>query len=82
MTIGGKTFDWTDDHLAKRGGEDSYYQPKSDFGVIAQDVQTAFPIATRIKQDGTLGVDYIKLCAVAFAAIKELKAEVDALKSN
>jgi L(+)-tartrate dehydratase beta subunit len=36
----------------------------------------------RQKEDGTLAVDYEKLCAIAFAAIKELKAEVDALKGN
>ena len=36
-----------------------------------------FPIATRKKMDGTLAVDYEKLCALAFAAIKELKEEID-----
>jgi hypothetical protein len=48
--------------------------------VIAQDVQRVFPIAIRTRPDGTLAVDYEKLCALAFAAIKELKAEVDELK--
>jgi hypothetical protein len=37
-------------------------------------------MAVRAKPDGTLAVDYEKLCALAFAAIIELKAEVDALK--
>ena len=55
---------------------------KSDFGVIAQDVQEAFPIATRTKPDGTLAVDYEKLVAVAFAAIKELRAEIEELKKG
>lgn len=78
--IGGKTFDWTDDYLAEHGGEDDYFLPKSDFGVIAQDVQAVFPLAVRERSDGTLAVDYEKLVAVAFAAIAELKAEVETLK--
>jgi hypothetical protein len=78
--IGGKTFEWTEDYLNDHGGEDGYFIQKNDFGVIAQDVQSVFPIAVRAKPDGTLAVDYEKLCALAFAAIIELKAEVDALK--
>jgi hypothetical protein len=78
--IGGKTFDWTQEYIAEHGGEDGYFIRKSDFGVIAQDVQAVFPVAVRERGDGTLAVDYEKLVAVAFAAIAELKAEVEALK--
>jgi hypothetical protein len=53
---------------------------KSDFGVIAQKVQKAFPKAVRTRPDGSLAVDYEKLVAVAFQAIAELRAEVEALK--
>ena len=80
--IGGKTFEWTEDYINDHGGEDGYFLQKNDFGVIAQDVQSVFPIAVRAKPDGTLAVDYEKLCALAFAAIIELKAEVDALKGG
>ena len=66
--IGGKLFDWTDDYIQNHGGEDGYFVIKSDFGVIAQDVQSVFPIATRTRPDGSLAVDYEKLCALAFAA--------------
>jgi hypothetical protein len=78
--VGGKTFDWTDAYIAEHGGADGYFVTKSDFGVIAQDVQAVFPLAVRTRDDGTLAVDYEKLVAVAFAAIAELKAEVEALK--
>lgn len=78
--IGGKTFDWTDEYIAAHGGEDGYFVRKSDFGVIAQDVQNVFPLAVRTREDGSLAVDYEKLCALAFQAIKELRAEVEALK--
>jgi hypothetical protein len=39
-----------------------------------------FPLAVRTRDDGTLAGDYEKLVAVAFAAIKELKAELDELR--
>ena len=80
--IGGKTFDWSDEYLEATGGEDEYFQPKHDFGVIAQDVQAAFPLAVRSREDGTLAVDYIKLIALAFQAIKELRDEVETLKRD
>lgn len=81
-SIGGKTFDWTDEYINDRGGEDGYFVRKSDFGVIAQDVEAVFPLAVRTREDGTLAVDYEKLCALAFQAIVELRAEVEALKNG
>jgi len=80
--IGGKTFDWTQNYINDKGGEDDYFIKKHDFGVIAQDVQAVFPLAVRIREDESLAVDYSKLVALAFQAIKELKAEVDALKGK
>ena len=81
-TIGGKEFDWTDTYIAEKGGADGYFVQKQDFGVIAQDVQSVFPKAVRIREDGSLAVDYSKLVALAFAAIVELKAEINTLKGN
>jgi hypothetical protein len=80
--IGGKLFDWTDDYINSNGGEDGYFVNKSDFGVIAQDVKEVFPIAVRERKDGTLAVDYEKLCALAFAAIKELTEKVNKLENK
>lgn len=77
LKIGGKTFDWTDKYIEEHGGLDEYFLPKNDFGVIAQDVQEVFPVAIRVRSDGTLAVDYEKLCALAFAAIKELNDKID-----
>ena len=82
VAIGGKYFDWKDDYIAEHGGEDGYFVQKADFGVVAQDVQAAFPQAVRTRPDGSLAVDYEKLSALAFAAIVELKAEIDKLKGN
>jgi len=80
--IGGKLFDWKDDYLAQRGGEDGYFVRKEDFGVIAQDVQSVLPEAVRTREDGTLAVDYEKLSALAFAAIVELRKEIEELKAK
>lgn len=80
--IGGKTFDWTDAYLEAHGGEDGYFYQKSDFGVIAQDVQAAFPQAVRQREDGTLAVDYAKLSALALAAIAELTKRIEVLESK
>lgn len=82
LAIGGKTFDWTDDYLKSHGGEDGYFIQKSDFGVIAQDVQAVFPQAVRTRPDGSLAVDYEKLSALAFAAIVELSAQVKSLRGE
>jgi hypothetical protein len=80
--IGGKLFDWTDSYIQERGGEDGYFVKKSDFGVIAQDIQAVFPEAVRVKPDETLAVDYEKLSALAFAAIKELSDKVKILEAK
>jgi hypothetical protein len=75
--IGSKTFDWTDEYIAEHGGEDGYFIQKSDFGVVAQDVQRVFPMAVRTRPDGTLAVDYEKLSTVAFGAVKQLKESLN-----
>jgi len=80
--ISGKLFDWTDSYIQERGGEDGYFVKKSDFGVIAQDVQAVFPEAVRVKPDKTLAVDYEKLSALAFAAIRELSDKVKILEAK
>ena len=79
-SVGGKTFDWTDEWLKEQGGEDNYFFRKHDFGVIANDLLETFPLAVRVREDGSLAVDYEKLVAVAFAAINELHKEVEELK--
>jgi hypothetical protein len=79
--IGSKLFDWTDAYIADHGGEDGYFVQKSDFGVVAQDVQRVFPQAVRTRPDGSLAVDYEKLGTLAFGAISQLLARVEALET-
>jgi hypothetical protein len=80
--IGGKLYDWSDDYIENQGGQDGYFVQKNDFGVIAQDVLAAFPLAVRTRPNGTLAVDYKKLVALAFAAINELTERVNQLESK
>ena len=80
--IGGQLFDWTEEYIESHGGEDGYFIRKADFGHIAQKVEEHFPLGTRTKEDGTLAVDYQKMCALAFAAIKELDDKIEALSKE
>ena len=82
MMLKGVTFDWTDEHIKERGGEDNYFVKKHDTGLIAQDVQQVLPEIVRKKKDGYLGVQYDKTVGLLVDAIKELKAEIDQLKSK
>jgi len=80
--IGSKIFDWKDEYLTSHGGEDGYFIRKSDFGVIAQDVEKVFSRAVRTREDGSLAVDYEKLSTLAFGAIAQLLKRVEALENK
>lgn len=49
-------------------------------GVIAQEVQSVFPEAVQTGEDGMMSVDYPSLVPVLFEAVKQLKAENDAIR--
>ena len=74
LSISGNTFNWN---------ETSPYEGKADTGVIAQEIEKLdLPGVTTIRDDGTHAVKYEKLVPLLIEAIKELKAEVDELKSH
>lgn len=55
----------------------------TEYGLSAQDVQQSFPeLVHQVDADGTLGVSYNGLIAPMIEAIKELKAENDALRAR
>lgn len=74
--IGGYTFDWKDEVIAKRGGEDGYFVRKHDIGVIAQEILSIFPEIVATRADGTLAVDYEKIVPLLIEAILELERKV------
>lgn len=51
-------------------------------GTIAQDIQKIYPDLVAKDAEGHLTVDYARLSVVAIAAIKELKKEIEILKSK
>ena len=55
---------------------------KSSSGVIAQEMQEVAPELIDESKDGTLGVAYGNVTGYLIEAIKELKAEIEELKSN
>lgn len=80
--INGVEFDWTDEHIEKRGGEDGYFVRKHDVGVIAQEVLEVLPEVVREREDNTLAVDYERMVALLIEAVKDLKKEVEELKQK
>ena len=77
--IRGVTFDWTDEHMARRGGEDGYFVRKHDIGVIAQEVQAVLPELVGTREDGYLAVKYEKMVPLLIEAIKEQQKTIDIL---
>ena len=65
-----------------------YFTWKSDksktehIGTSAQEIQKIYPDLVTENEDGVLSVDYARLSIIALAAIKELKAQIDELKSK
>ena len=70
----GVTFDWKE--------SDSILDIKEDIGFIAQDVQKVVPELVRENKDGMLSMRHQGITPILLEAIKELKAEIDLLKSK
>tara|TARA_X000001388_G_scaffold16501_2_gene10194 strand:+ start:361 stop:1992 length:1632 start_codon:yes stop_codon:yes gene_type:complete len=82
QALNGVNYDWTDEYIFKNGGEDGYFLRKNDIGVIAQEVEAVLPEVVRDRPDGSKAVAYEKLVPLLIEAIKELKDELDVVKSN
>ena len=76
-SLRGVEFDWTQEHIESRGGEDGYFVRKHDTGIIAQDVEKVLPEIVAQRADGYKGVKYEKLMGLVIQAIKELSSKVD-----
>jgi hypothetical protein len=71
--IGGYTFTWKPEAEKQEG---------QDVGVIAQEVQAVQPEVVIERDNGYLAVNYEKLVPLLIQGIKELTAEVNALKAK
>ena len=74
MKLQGVTFDWKK--------SDSILELKEDVGFIAQDVQKVIPELVRENENGMLSMRHQGIAPILLEAIKELKAEIDLLKSK
>ena len=74
MKLQGVTFDWKK--------SDSILDIKEDIGFIAQDVQKVIPELVKENKDGMLSMRHQGIAPILLEAIKELKAEIDLLKSK
>jgi Chaperone of endosialidase/Collagen triple helix repeat (20 copies) len=80
--IRGVYFDWTDEHIANRGGEDGYFVRKHDVGVIAQEIETVLPEVVADRDDGYKAVRYEKIVPLLIAAIKEQQQQIAQLSDT
>lgn len=78
----GVKFNWVQQHIDNRGGEDGYFVRKEDVGVIAQDVEKVLPQVVATRDDGYLAVRYEKIVPLLIEAIKELHKEINDLKNK
>ena len=76
--INGVTYNWNE--IAK--GKDSTKTDDSEAGVIAQELAEVLPQVVTQRGDGYLAVRYEKIIPLLIEAIKELAAEVEALKAR
>lgn len=62
--------------------EKSQHFQKTHFGLIAQELQEVYPELVYQDDNGYLSVDYVGLIPILIQSMKEMKAEIDALKSS
>ena len=72
--ISGNTFDWNEE-------KQNIYKGK-DYGVIAQEIQEVMPELVDTRDNGYLAVKYDKIVPLLIESIKELKKEIEELKSK
>lgn len=70
--IKGVQFDWND--VSEKTG--------SEYGVIAQDVESVLPLAVKTRDNGYKSVNYQEIIPLLIESIKSLKSEIETLKSN
>ena len=80
--INGVTFDWTEDYIKENGGEDKYFVRKNDVGVIAQEIEKVLPQVVATRENGIKAVKYDRIVALLIESVKELKKEIEELKSG
>lgn len=79
-SLRGVMFDWKDEYIQHKGGEDGYFVRKHDTGIIAQEVELVLPEVVATREDGTKAVKYEKMLGLVIQSINELSEEVEEIK--
>ena len=82
LEISGVNFDWKDEYITQKGGEDGYFVRKNDVGVIAQEIEKVLPEAVVTRDDGYKAVRYELIIPLLIEAIKEQQKQIDKLKKD
>jgi hypothetical protein len=82
QNLNGVLFDWKQDYIDGKGGEDGYFVRKRDVGVVAQDVEKVLPEVVGTRPDGVKAVKYDRLCALLIECVKDLQTQVNDLKKG
>ena len=82
LTLRGVEFDWTDEEVNRRGGEDDMFVRRHSVGVIAQDVEKILPEAVAERPDGYKAVRYELLVPLLIEAMNEQQSEIEMLKNK
>ena len=82
QNLNGVLFDWKQNYIDAKGGEDGYYVRKTDVGVIAQDVEKVLPEVVGTRPNGVKAVKYDRLCALLIECVKDLQTQVNDLKKG
>ena len=80
--LNGVLFDWKQDFIDSKGGEDGYFVRKTDVGVIAQEVEKVLPEVVATRENGIKAVKYDRLVALLIEGFKEMKQEIKELKNK
>lgn len=77
MQIRGVSFDWTEEHIISKGGEDGYFVRKHDVGVIAQEIEKVLPEIVATRNNGYKAVKYEKIVPLLIECIKEQQTQIN-----
>jgi hypothetical protein len=80
--LNGVMFDWTEEVILQRGGEDGYFVRKHDTGLIAQQVEEVLPEVVADRQDGYKAIKYEKMVGLIIQGINELGEEIKTIKER
>lgn len=80
--IRGVRFDWTDEHIQSRGGEDGFFVRKHDIGVIAQEIEEVLPELVATREDGFKAVKYEKIVPLLIEVVKAQQKQINQIQEE